>query len=168
VSAVSRERSRAVIELMGKLNPRPIIFLSRPTANSECTAEEAYKHTECRALFASGSPFNPVRMNGKLMVPSQANNAYVFPGVALGVVAGRVTRVTDEMFMAAAHTLAGMVSKEDLASGLLFPPAASARYRSDRNRGGQGGVRADCRHTGSARRSAGSRRVFEPEYRSYV
>jgi malate dehydrogenase (oxaloacetate-decarboxylating)(NADP+) len=165
--------TKEVLELMGKLNERPIIFaLSNPTANSECTAEEAYKHTGCRALFASGSPFNPVRLSGKLMVPSQANNAYIFPGVALGVVAGRATRVTDEMFAAAAHTLAAMVSKDDLASGLLFPPlpairdvslqiaTAVAKVAFER---GLSSIPAP--HDPEAMIRA---EVFEPEYRNYV
>ena len=120
--------TREILETMGSFNPRPIIFaLSNPTANSECTAEEAYHHTRCRALFASGSPFDPVIVGGKRMLPSQANNAYVFPGIALGVVASRATRVTDEMFAQAARTLAGLLTKEQLASGLLFPPLASIR-----------------------------------------
>jgi malate dehydrogenase (oxaloacetate-decarboxylating)(NADP+) len=120
--------TREVLETMAALNPRPIVFaLSNPTANSECTAEEAYARTGGQALFASGSPFPPADVGGTRLVPSQANNAYVFPGVALGVVACRAVRVTDEMFAAAARTLAGCVAEEALAQGLLFPPLSSIR-----------------------------------------
>ncbi len=120
--------TREVLEAMGATNERPIIFaLSNPTANSECTAEAAYVHTGGRALFASGSPFPAVQFGGRTLVPGQANNAYVFPGIALGVVASRASRVTDEMFAAAARTLAGLVTPEALGEGLLFPPLPSIR-----------------------------------------
>ena len=120
--------TREVLAAMGAINERPIIFaLSNPTSNSECTAEEAYVHTNGRALFASGSPFSPVRLGERTLVPGQANNAYVFPGVALGVVAARASRVTDEMFSAAALTLADLVTPDALANGLLFPPLTSIR-----------------------------------------
>lgn len=120
--------TREVLEAMAAMNQRPIIFaLSNPTANSECTAEEAYTHTGARALFASGSPFPAVRLGERMLVPGQANNAYVFPGVGLGVVAARASRVTDEMFAAAARTLADLVTPEALANGLLFPPLTSIR-----------------------------------------
>jgi malate dehydrogenase (oxaloacetate-decarboxylating)(NADP+) len=120
--------TREVLEAMAAQNERPIIFaLSNPTANSECTAEAAYAHTGGRALFASGSPFPVVRLGERTLVPGQANNAYVFPGVALGVVASRASRVTDEMFSAAARTLADLVTPDALAKGLLFPPLTSIR-----------------------------------------
>jgi len=120
--------TREVLEAMAALNRNPIIFaLSNPTANSECTAEEAYVHTRGSALFASGSPFPVVSLGDRKLVPGQANNAYVFPGVALGVVASRASRVTDEMFSAAARTLAELVTPEELANGLLFPPLTSIR-----------------------------------------
>jgi malate dehydrogenase (oxaloacetate-decarboxylating)(NADP+) len=165
--------TREVLEAMGKHNQRPIIFaLSNPTANSECTATEAYQYTGCRALFASGSPFNPVRMNGKVLVPSQANNAYVFPGVALGIVAARVTRVTDEMFGAAARALAGLVSTDDLANGLLFPTLTSIREVSLK-------IAAEVARVAFERGLADAKepndveamirgQMFEPEYRNYV
>jgi malate dehydrogenase (oxaloacetate-decarboxylating)(NADP+) len=114
--------TQPVIKMMATLNDQPIIFaLSNPTANSECTAEEAYRWSEGRAIFASGSPFDPVEWNGRTLVPGQGNNAYIFPGVGLGVVVTKARHVTDEMFMAAARTLATLVTEEDLAMGRVYP-----------------------------------------------
>jgi malate dehydrogenase (oxaloacetate-decarboxylating)(NADP+) len=122
VSGMPRTFTRPVVEAMARLNRRPIVFaLSNPTSKSECTAEEAYSWSEGRAVFASGSPFKPVTYNGKTFVPGQGNNAYIFPGVGLGVVASEATRVTEEMFFAAAKTLAAMVTEEDQAQGRIYP-----------------------------------------------
>jgi len=113
---------------MSRVNARPIVFaLSNPTANAECTAEQAYSWSQGRAVFASGSPFAPVVFDGRTFLPGQANNAYIFPGVGLGVVASGARRVTDEMFFAAAKTLAGLVGEDDLAAGRLFPPLTKIR-----------------------------------------
>jgi malate dehydrogenase (oxaloacetate-decarboxylating)(NADP+) len=115
--------TKEVIEEMTRLNERPVVFaLSNPTSKSECTAAQAYEWSGGKALFASGSPFEPVDFAGKHYVPRQGNNSYIFPGVGLGVVSVRSTRVTDEMFMAAARTLANHTSEEDLAQGSLYPP----------------------------------------------
>jgi malate dehydrogenase (oxaloacetate-decarboxylating)(NADP+) len=120
--------TREVIEEMSRLNERPIVFaLSNPTSKSECTAEQAYAWSGGRALFASGSPFDPVTLDGRRYVPRQGNNSYIFPGVGLGVVASRASRVTDEMFMAAARTLASSVGEDDLAQGSLYPPLNRVR-----------------------------------------
>jgi len=122
VSGAPRLFSRQVIETMARLNRRPIIFaLSNPTSKSECTAEEAYAWSEGRALFASGSPFPAVTFGGQTFAPGQSNNSYIFPGVGLGVVGSGATRITDEMFFAAAKALADTVSDEDRAVGRLFP-----------------------------------------------
>ncbi len=127
-SATAGLFTREVIEEMSQLNERPIIFaLSNPTSKSECTAEQAYSWSEGRALFASGSPFDPVTLGGSRFVPRQGNNSYIFPGVGLGVVAVRASRVTDEMFMAAARTLAEHVTESDLAQGSLYPPLNRVR-----------------------------------------
>ncbi len=120
--------TQPVLEAMARLNDRPIVFsLSNPTSRTECTATEAYTWTEGRAIYASGSPFEPVTIDGKKLVPAQGNNVYIFPGVGLGVIASGATRVTDEMFSVAARTLAQQVSKDDLAQGSVYPPLARIR-----------------------------------------
>ncbi len=122
VAAVGGTFTPEVLRTMAEINKQPIIFaLSNPTSKAECSAEEAYRHTGGRALFACGSPYDPVTINGKTFVPRQGNNSYIFPGVGLGAIASATRLVTDEMFMAAAHTLAQMVSEEDLKQGSLYP-----------------------------------------------
>jgi len=120
--------SERILAAMARLNERPIVFaLSNPTAKSECTAEQAYAWTGGRALFASGSPFAPVHLNGRVIVPGQGNNAWIFPGVGLGLTLAGARRVTDEMFLAAAEALAAQVRADEIAQGRLFPPAARLR-----------------------------------------
>ncbi len=122
VAAVGGTFTPEVLTTMAEINGRPIIFaLSNPTSKAECSAEDAYRHTGGRALFACGSPYDPVELNGKTFVPRQGNNSYIFPGIGLGVIASGARLVTDEMFMAAAHTLADLVSEADIAQGSLYP-----------------------------------------------
>ncbi|HEY1309522.1 MAG TPA: NAD-dependent malic enzyme [Pseudolabrys sp.] len=122
VAAVGGTFTPEVLKTMAEINDRPIIFaLSNPTSKAECSAEDAYRHTGGRALFACGSPYGPVELNGKTFVPRQGNNSYIFPGVGLGVITSGARLVTDEMFMAAAHTLADLVSETDIAQGSLYP-----------------------------------------------
>lgn len=131
VSGQAQSFTQPVVEAMARINKRPIVFaLSNPTANAECTAEQAYSWTNGAAIFASGSPFAPVERDGKCLVPGQANNAYIFPGVGLGVVASGATRVTDEMFMAAARALAARVTDDELNQGRVFPPLEAMRETS--------------------------------------
>ncbi len=92
-----------------------------PAAKAECTASRAYEWSDGRAVFSSGSPFAPVQYQGRTLVPGQGNNAYIFPGVGLGVIAVEATHVTEEMFMAAARKLADLVSQDQLATGNLYP-----------------------------------------------
>ncbi len=133
VSGQGQTFTKPIIEAMARLNDRPLIFaLSNPTSKSECTAQQAYEWSDGRAVFASGSPFAPVAYNGQIFVPGQANNAYVFPGVGLGLVASGATRVPDEMFAAAAVTLAGMAEPSDLAQGRIYPALERIREVSAR------------------------------------
>ena len=114
--------SRPILEAAAGVTSRPIIFaLSNPTAVAECTAREAYEWTNGRAVFASGSPFDPVTLNGQVLTPAQGNNAYIFPGVGLAVIASASPRVTDEMFLGAAHALAQEVLPDELAQGRVYP-----------------------------------------------
>ena len=124
IGAAGRGKSftQEIISAMAKLNERPVIFaLSNPTSKAECTAEEAYAWTDGRAVFASGSPFHPVKFNGQTRVPGQGNNANIFPGVGLGIVCTGARRVTDSMFIAAARTLAGLIHENELAEGRVYP-----------------------------------------------
>jgi malate dehydrogenase (oxaloacetate-decarboxylating)(NADP+) len=128
VGAAPQAFTREVIGAMAALNERPVVFaLSNPTSKAECTAEQAYAWSEGRALFACGSPFDPVELGGRRFVPRQGNNSYIFPGVGLAVVAVQALRVTDAMFMAAARALAATVLEEDLAQGSLFPALTRVR-----------------------------------------
>jgi malate dehydrogenase (oxaloacetate-decarboxylating)(NADP+) len=128
VAAVGGMFTEEVVGDMARINKRPIVFaLSNPTSKSECTAEQAYRWSGGRALFACGSPFDPVALDGRLHVPRQGNNSYIFPGVGLAAVAVGATRVTDDMFMAAARTLAAQVTEADVKQGSLYPPLAQVR-----------------------------------------
>jgi malate dehydrogenase (oxaloacetate-decarboxylating)(NADP+) len=128
VSGTPQTFTKPVVESMARLNKRPVIFaLSNPTSKAECTAEQCYAWTEGRALFASGSPFDPVELNGKRHVSGQGNNAYIFPGMGLGAIVCEATRFTDEMFSRAALALAEQVTEADLATGCLYPPLQQIR-----------------------------------------
>jgi malate dehydrogenase (oxaloacetate-decarboxylating)(NADP+) len=128
VAAVGGTFTENVVAAMARINPRPIVFaLSNPTSQSECTAEQAYRWSGGRALFACGSPFDPVTLDGRVFVPRQGNNSYIFPGVGLGVISSRARRVTDEMFLAAARALARQTTQADLDQGSLYPALARIR-----------------------------------------
>jgi malate dehydrogenase (oxaloacetate-decarboxylating)(NADP+) len=173
VAAVGKSFTREVLEEMARLNERPIVFaLSNPTSQAECTAQEAYLWTAGRALFACGSPFEPVTVEGRTHVPRQGNNSYIFPGVGLGLIACSARRATDEMFLAAARELADLVTDRDLEQGSLYPPLARVREISAR-------IAAAVAEVAFARGLAGVPRpadllalvrakMYEPTYRSYV
>jgi malate dehydrogenase (oxaloacetate-decarboxylating)(NADP+) len=173
VGATPNTFTREVIESMTQLNERPIVFaLSNPTSRAECTAEQAYQWSGGKALFASGSPFDPVDFNGKRYVPRQGNNSYIFPGVGLGAVAVAATRVTDDMFMAAARALAETVQTSDLDQGSLYPPLQAIRSASLCVATAVAEVAfrdglADIERPGDLAEYIRSQ-MYQPEYQSYV
>ncbi|KAJ1409807.1 hypothetical protein SESBI_22433 [Sesbania bispinosa] len=127
-SGVGKTFTKEVVEAMASLNEKPLILaLSNPTSQSECTAEEAYTWSKGKAIFASGSPFDPVEYEGKVFVPGQANNAYIFPGFGLGLIISGAIRVRDEMLLAASEALAAQVAQENYDKGLIYPPFSNIR-----------------------------------------
>ena len=131
VSTIPHSFNRAVIEAMSRINERPVIFpYSNPTSKSECTAQEAVEWSKGKAIFASGSPFAPLHYRDRLFVPGQGNNVYIYPAVGLAVFATEASRVTDEMFLKAAESLAAQVTEQDLAVNLIYPPMANIREAS--------------------------------------
>ena len=123
--------TREVIETLCQFNERPVLFaLSNPTSKSECSAEQAYNWSGGKAIFASGSPFDPVRIQGKFFIPGQGNNMFIFPGIGLGAVLCGTSRITDVMFFTAAKTLAHMVTEEELAAGTVYPDLGKIRQIS--------------------------------------
>ncbi|GFO08548.1 malic enzyme [Plakobranchus ocellatus] len=127
-AAIPGAFNEKILKEMGNLNKRPIIFaLSNPTSKAECTAEQAYNATDGRAVFASGSPFKEVSYKGKTFHPGQGNNAYIFPGVALAVIAANIRDITEDVFLASAESLSEMVTQEHLDQGRVYPPLQDIR-----------------------------------------
>lgn len=122
VSATSGIFGKAVVKAMAELNERPIIFpLSNPTSKSECKPDDVIRWSEGRAIVATGSPFPPVEYNRRRYRIGQCNNAFIFPGVGLGVIVGRIRLVTDGMFLDAAKALAEKVTAGDLKQCAVYP-----------------------------------------------
>jgi malic enzyme len=114
--------TQAVVEAMAAINERPVVMpLSNPTSKSECTAADAVRWSDGRAIVATGSPFDPVVHGGRTYRIGQGNNSFVFPGIGLGLWVGHVRRVTDGMFLDAAKALAEQVTGADLADGAVYP-----------------------------------------------
>ena len=114
--------TQGVVEAMSNLNERPIIFaLSNPTDKAECSAEQAYRWSKGKALFAAGVQFPDVTVNGKTFHPGQANNFYIFPAIGLATYLARPRRITDECFIVAAQASADQVGPDLRAKGMLFP-----------------------------------------------
>ncbi len=123
--------TRQTIQTLASIHRRPLVFaLSNPTSRAECTAEEAYRWSEGRAVFAGGSPFPPVTLGGQTFHPAQANNAHIFPGIGLGALAAHARRISEGMFLQAARALAAQVTDKDLNCGALFPPLSEIRRAS--------------------------------------
>ena len=160
--------TETAIRQMAEHAGRPLIFpLSNPSSQAEATPAQILAWTSGRALVATGSPFEPVEWEGRRQVIGQANNVFIFPGVGLGLIAGEVREVTDEMFLAAAGTLARAVSSERLAAGALYPPLSELRRISrqiavavGRSRGGLPGPDGDVA-------AAVDALMWYPAYRPY-
>jgi malic enzyme len=128
VSGQTGAFTEPVVRLMAKTVDRPVILpLSNPTSKSEARPVDLITWTDGRAVIAAGSPFEPVTWKQRAIRIGQANNIYIFPGVGLGVLTARASRVTDTMFTVAAEALAAEVSEADLSSGMLFPSLSGLR-----------------------------------------
>jgi malate dehydrogenase (oxaloacetate-decarboxylating)(NADP+) len=173
VSGTPATFTKEIIETMCAHNERPIVFaLSNPTSKAECTAEAAYTWSQGRVIFASGSPFQPVELNGRRHVPGQGNNIYIFPGVGLGALACEAREVTDAMFLAAARTLAGLVQAEDLNVGRVYPALTRIREVSLRIATAVATIAHDSGLATLPRpeniEADIHQRMFEPVYQEYV
>src|SRR5246500_3539709 len=123
VSTVGKLFSAEVVQAMSRHNPRPIIFaLSNPVEKHECLPEDAYAWSGGRAVYGGGVQSPPVHLDGQTLLPSQANNLYIFPAVGLAIYLTHPKRATDELFIEAARAVADQVSPEQLKLGMLFPP----------------------------------------------
>lgn len=125
--------SEAVVREMAAHTERPIVFpLSNPTSMAEATPEQVITWSDGRALVATGSPFAPVSYGGRTFRIGQCNNAYIFPGVGLGVIAAQSRRITASMFVAAAHALAAASPKVSDPEASLYPAMEEIRELSFR------------------------------------
>jgi len=130
-AAIPNVFTEEVIKEMAELNEKPIIFaLSNPTSKAECTAEAAYTHSQGRAIFASGSPFPTFHGFGKTFEPGQGNNAYIFPGLSLGIIGAGIRHVHESIFLFAAEGLANLVTEDDLEVGRMYPPLSKIKQVS--------------------------------------
>jgi malate dehydrogenase (oxaloacetate-decarboxylating) len=117
-----------VVREMARHVARPLVFpLSNPTSKSEALPVDVIAWTEGRAFVATGSPFDDVQYDGRRIRIGQCNNAYIFPGVGLGVIVSRARRVTDAMFVAAARTLSELSPARRDASQALLPALSEVR-----------------------------------------
>jgi malic enzyme len=120
--------TQAAIRDMASSTPAPIVLpLSNPTSKSEAHPTDVLAWSGGRALVATGSPFDPVPVDGGARVIGQANNVFIFPGLGLGAIVARASEITDAMFLAAATTLAELTPDDRLAQGALYPRLAELR-----------------------------------------
>jgi malate dehydrogenase (oxaloacetate-decarboxylating) len=128
VSGQAGAFTEEAVREMAKHTPRPVIFpLSNPTSRSEATPQDLMKWTDGRALIGTGSPFEPVDIGGKKVHIAQTNNSYIFPGLALGIIASKARRVTDTMVKAAATELIRHLPTLKDKQASLLPPISEAR-----------------------------------------
>lgn len=125
-----------ILRKMADWNTAPIIFpLSNPSSKSECDFETAITHTDGRALFASGSPFQPFSFTNsagetRTYHPGQGNNMYVFPGIGLGTILSKAVKITDSMIYASGAALSQALTAEEIERGLLYPDLTRIRQVS--------------------------------------
>jgi malate dehydrogenase (oxaloacetate-decarboxylating)(NADP+) len=174
VSTVGRLFSKEVVEAMARYNARPIVFaLSNPSEKHECLPADAYAWSGGSAIYAGGVQFPPVHLAGKTFLPSQANNLYVFPAIGMAVYATKARRVTDEMFIEAAHAVADQVTPEQLGLGMLFPPQSNILEAEIQTAARVAGLIFDADLAGVDRPAADMvgfirEHVYKPEYASLV
>jgi malate dehydrogenase (oxaloacetate-decarboxylating) len=161
--------SSEVLEAMAAYEKRPVVMpLSNPTSKSESTPQDIQKATNGTALVATGSPFAEVPWGDRTLVASQCNNLYIFPGVGLGALVAKATKVTHEMFLASSRALSAMVTPEQEARGYLLPPMEDIRRVS---RAVASAVAIEARDTGLGRliddknyEEVIARAQWEPQY----
>ncbi|GAA3906320.1 NAD-dependent malic enzyme [Halomonas cibimaris] len=161
-----------VVRTMHEGCDNPVIFpLSNPTSQAEAVPEDVIRWTDGAALVATGSPFAPVVHNGRSIPIAQCNNAYIFPGIGLGVVAAKASRVTDKMLMSASRALAREAPLVKEGKGALLPPLSRIREISMAI---AFEVAAQAQDEGVALKTDGNRlrdaircNCWEPEYREY-
>jgi len=117
----------AVREMASKVATPMVLPLSNPTSLAEATPSDVYAWSDGRALVATGSPFDPVKVDGHERVIGQANNVFIFPGIGLGTIVSCAHEVTDRMFQVAATTLAGLLSPDRMAIGAMYPALSDLR-----------------------------------------
>ena len=171
VSAQAGSFTEEVVRAMAANAKRPVIFpLSNPTSKSEAVPADLMRWTDGRALVGTGSPFAPVEFGGRRIPISQVNNSYIFPGLALGILVSRATRVSDAMIMAAAKALASLSPSRMDGDAPLLPPIADARKVSlviasavGRQAIAEGLAKMDSTELDAALRTY----VWEPVYQPY-
>src|SRR6266404_3155076 len=173
VSTVGKLFSREVVEAMSRNNERPIIFaLSNPLEKHECLPEDAYAWSGGKVVYAGGVQFPPVHLNGQTFLPSQANNLYIFPAIGMAIYATNAKRVTDEMFIEAAHAVADQVTPEQLKLGMLFPPQSNILEVEIKTAARVARVVFDSNFARVARpadyQALIRSHVYKPEYRSLI
>ncbi|WP_313487697.1 NAD-dependent malic enzyme [Pseudescherichia sp.] len=161
-----------IIREMHKYCPRPIVMpLSNPTSRVEATPQDIITWTDGNALVATGSPFPPVQWKDKLYPIAQCNNAYIFPGVGLGVIAAGASRITDEMLMAASETLAEHSPLRTNDNGMVLPGLNEIQHVSRAIAFAVGKVAQQegvaVKTSAEALQQAIDDNFWRPEYRSY-